>query len=155
MNELTIKTEFNKEELELKITNKEELTKAIVSSFVPVFVVQNENDKKIAKKERARLNNMVKVLDRERIDRVNDLVSRFENECNTLKELIKEQSAKWDKEVKDYELAQEEILKAQETIVSASDTTQKFVITTPNDAILKKLIKFCENNNCTLEKVGK
>lgn len=152
MNDLIINTEFENTSLQLKLKNKEELTTAIVSSFVPVFVVTNDTEKKIAKNERARLNNMVKVLDRERIDRISDLTARFELECNSLKEIIKEQSAKWDKEVKSYEKAQEELIKAQETLVEASDTTQKFIITIPNDAVLKKLVKFCETNNCTLEK---
>ena len=152
MNELIIKTEFDKNLIQLKLKNKEELVEAIVQSFKPVFVITNDIDKKIAKNERAKLNNIVKALDRERIDRVADLVSNFENDCNDIKELIKNESVKWDKEIKSYEATQAEIIKSQGTLVEASDTTQKFIITIPNDAVLKKLVKFCETNNCTLEK---
>jgi len=147
MNELTIKTEFDSNLIQLKLKNKEELVEAIVQSFTPVFVVTNDNEKKIAKNERAKLNNVIKAIDRERIDRVNDLASNFENDCNDIKELIKAKSLEWDKEIKGYEEQQKILVEGV-----AETKAQSYVITIPNEKVLAKLIKFCETNNCQLKK---
>ena len=152
MNELTINTEFEKTTLQLQLKNKDELKEQIQKSFSPVFVVLNEQDKKLAKKERARLNNIAKVIDRERIDRISDFTSQFENDCNELKALIKEQSQLFDNEIKAYEKMN--FNEEEQVIVNRVERTQDFVINCPTQEVVDKLIAFCKENNCTLTKKG-
>lgn len=97
--------------------NKEELL-AAVRSKVALYegIVYTEETVKLAKNDRAELNNLVKAID-ERRKKVKEVINQpyaeFEKELKEITDLIKKQSAEIDEQVKAFETAEKEEKKAK------------------------------------------
>lgn len=97
--------------------NKEELL-AAVRSKVALYegIVYTEETVKLAKNDRAELNNLVKAID-ERRKKVKEVINQpyaeFEKELKEITDLIKKQSAEIDEQVKVFEAAEKEEKKAK------------------------------------------
>lgn len=97
--------------------NKEELLEA-VRSKVALYegIVYTEETVKLAKNDRAELNNLVKAID-ERRKKVKEVINQpyaeFEKELKEITDLIKKQSAEIDEQVKVFEAAEKEEKKAK------------------------------------------
>nr|DAO45488.1 MAG TPA: Protein of unknown function (DUF1351) [Caudoviricetes sp.] len=97
--------------------NKEELL-AAVRSKVALYegIVYTEETVKLAKNDRAELNNLVKAIDERRKkvkEVINQLYAEFEKELKEITDLIKKQSAEIDEQVKAFETAEKEEKKAK------------------------------------------
>ena len=99
--------EWNKEELLAAVRNKVALYEGIVYT---------EETVKLAKNDRAELNNLVKAID-ERRKKVKEVINQpyaeFEKELKEIIDLIKKQSAEIDEQVKVFEAAEKEEKKAK------------------------------------------
>lgn len=97
--------------------NKDELEKAVRAKVAEyIGIVYTEETIKSAKKDRAELNKLVKAIDERRKkvkDAINAPYATFEKELNEVTNLITEQSAEIDRQVKSFEEKQKEEKKAK------------------------------------------
>ena len=78
------------------------ITKMILDEYQP-FEIKNEDEKKNAKMLRARFNSMVKQIDRNRIDTLNEFTGSFVDKCNQLSVPLKERANEFGERIKAYE----------------------------------------------------
>lgn len=121
------------------------LVDKVVESNKPFLIIDDE-DKTRAKKVRAELNKKVSTIDRMRIDSVSDFVSAFEEQCKALTAPLKKLADDYGKEIKAFEDSQK--------LVSPVDNKPKVITATIkyyDSKTTDKLVKFCEENGCTLK----
>ena len=68
-----------------------------------MFVIKDDNDKKIAKDIRARLNKVAEQVSRIRIDSVEEYTKEFSDQCKEIAELFKSRANEFGEVVKPYE----------------------------------------------------
>lgn len=113
----------------------------------PVFVIKDDNDKKIAKDIRARLNKVAEQVSRIRIDSVEEYTKEFSDQCKEIAELFKSRANEFGEVVKPYE-------ESQKVVAGGAVISKPKVITCIvklyDEKILKKLTDFCIKNGCEL-----
>lgn len=132
----------------LKLSDYEKslaLAKEILASN-PVFAIENDNDKKLAKDIRARLNKVAEQVSRVRIDSVDEFTKTFTEQCKEISDLFKARATEFGEVIKPYEEAQKII--AGDVVAKPKVIT--CVVKFYDDKILKKLTDFCTKNACEL-----
>lgn len=112
----------------------------------PVFAIENDNDKKIAKDIRARLNKVADQVSRVRIDSVDEFTREFTNQCKEIADKFKARANEFGEVIKPYEEAQKVV--AGESVLKPKVIT--CVVKFYDEKILKKLADFCTKNGCEL-----
>lgn len=109
-----------------------------------VFVIQDEADKKLAKKIRADINKRVDAMQRFRIDTTEDFVSTFVKQCKVIEDLLYEHQKEFGAAIKAYEDQQKAVsVSNKPKIITA---TVKFY----DEKIKAKLEQFAQENGCEL-----
>jgi recombinational DNA repair ATPase RecF len=112
----------------------------------PVFPIENDTDKKIAKDIRARLNKVAEQVSRVRIDSVDEFTRDFSNQCKEIGDLFKARADEFGKVIKPYEEAQKLVAGEALSKPKVITCTVKFY----DEKILNKIIDFCTKNGCEL-----
>lgn len=112
----------------------------------PVFAIENNNDKKIAKDIRARLSKVAEQVNRVRIDSVDEFTREFTNQCKEIADKFKARADEFGEVIKPYEEAQKVV--AGESVLKPKVIT--CVVKFYDEKILKKLADFCTKNGCEL-----
>lgn len=112
----------------------------------PVFVINDDNDKKIAKDTRARLNKVAEQVNRVRIDSIDEFTKEFANQCKEIADKFKTRANEFGEIIKPYEEAQKVIAGEIVSKPKVITCTVKFY----DEKILKKLADFCTKNGCEL-----
>lgn len=112
----------------------------------PVFVINDDNDKKIAKDTRAKLNKVAEQVNRVRIDSVDEFTREFANQCKEIADKFKARANEFGEVIKPYEEAQKVV--AGESVLKPKVIT--CVVKFYDEKVLKKLADFCTKNGCEL-----
>lgn len=123
------------------------LAKEICNSFV-TFVIQNDEQNKIAKEFRAKCNKAKDQIKNLRLSTTREIMSKFEEQAKELEKIFDDKNEEIGAEVKAYAASK----KVGKTLVSKSKE-YKYKVTFTNEKTLDKLIKFCEKENITLEEI--
>ena len=109
-----------------------------------VFVIQDEADKKLAKKIRADINKKADAMDRFRIDSIDEFVSTFATQCKTIANMLDEHQKAFGAAIKAYEDKQK--------AVSVSNKPKVIIATVKfyDEKIKEKLQQFAKENGCEL-----
>ena len=115
-----------------------------IDSLVPIEI-STRDENILAKNLRAALNKRISLINRARIDFLTDFTAKWNDQCNILTSMIKEVEIQIAQKIKSYEDSQTvgTLPKPKTTKV-----TLKFF---ENEKILKKLEKFCLDNNIEMK----
>ena len=119
----------------------------ICNSFV-TFVIQNDEQNKVAKDFRAKCNKAKDQIKNLRLSTTREIMSKFEEQAKQLEKIFDDKNKEIGAEVNAYAASK----KAEKTLVSKAKE-YKYKVTFTNEKTLEKLIKFCEKENITLEEI--
>jgi len=133
----------NNDVIELKNYEKTlEIANEILGEY-QAFKIENDDELKIAKEKRAKLNKVVSMIDRRRIDTINDFTSLYVNQCKSLTELFDKRQKEIGIEINKYIESKKESVVSKPKVITA---TVKFY----DEKVVDKLSNFCSKNNCEL-----
>ena len=112
----------------------------------PVFVIEDDESKKLAKDTRARFNKVAEQVNRVRIDSVDEFTREFTNQCKEIADKFKARANEFGEVIKPYEEAQKVV--AGESVLKPKVIT--CVVKFYDEKVLKKLADFCTKNGCEL-----
>lgn len=127
------------------IENKETL-KEYLKDIPSKTIIQNAEDYKIMNEYRLQLKRLVKAIDRQRIDRVKDFTHDFVASCEELVGMIEEKLNPIIKSLEDYDLAQEEKVKAEE-----KEKVYKAIFKYKDNSLTMKIKEFAQKYNIEIE----
>lgn len=122
---------------------------AILADY-PVFIINNDEDKKSAKNKRAALNGLLDTVKRTRIDGVKGLVGPLEEEVKSLEKMIDERQKAFGDAVKDYEAAQLQMSAVEGVVIPTKSKAKVITLTikTYDPKVAQKISDLAVKNNC-------
>jgi len=107
----------------------------------PITIITNDFECTDKRAVATKLNKMVDLIKRTRIDSVSDLVSTFENQCKELEKILDDHRKAIMETINAYSDSKKEVVVPKQTKITA---TLKFY----NQELIPKIKKFASDNNC-------